>query len=724
MRDSATGFDMTHHFHLRPLVCALAAIAVSDWTWAAEEPASLPVITVKAEVNKSGQSGIAGFGNTPAWQVPAQTVSLSERAMQEAGITSVSDLAKVDGSVSGGYNTTGYWDDMTVRGFLLEGAYSYRREGLPYNAETRTPMDNKSTLELFKGTSGIQAGVSAPGGLVNLLVKRPEGRIRSAELAWTSANSVKVATDLSDRFGATQAFGLRINAAHEHLSPEVRNTKGQRHLLALAADWRLSPQTLIEAEVEQSRASQPSVPGFSMLGNVLPDAKSVDPRINLNNQPWTLPVVFAGQVGTLRLTQELKNDWKWQTTYGFQRLKTQDRTAFPYGCDVVYPEVSTTDYSHYCADGKADMWDYRSENELREVQSLESHIDGVLTLAGIKHQTSFGVLRNLQSLSSQTAAYNRVGQVAIDGSTVIATGDATLGTAMPNRQERRSELFVRDAIQWNQDWASWLGLRHTQLNRHGVLTNGTQATSLQQNFTTPWLSTGYQFMPEQQVYVSWGEGVQALNVPFSASGTPYDNDGAPLPAQRTRQWEFGVKGHCSQTHWGVNLFRTQKPEGNAIGTVYAVDGDSLHQGLEGQFRSTLGAWTVDASAMWLKAERRHSADSTLNGKQPTNVPAHTIKLGASYRVAAVPGLSAQAALINEGRRMVTPDNTVQVPAWTQLDVGVRYTQRLNNQALVWQAGVQNLTDARAWRSTPYQFQHVYLLPLAPRTFTASVLVDF
>lgn len=718
MRDSATGFDMTHHFHLRPLVCALAAIAVSDWALAADEPAALPTITVKAEANKSGQTNIAGFGNTPAWQVPAQTVSLSERAMQDAGITSVSDLAKVDGSVSGGYNTTGYWDDMTVRGFLLEGAYSYRREGLPYNAETRTPMENKSNLELFKGTSGIQAGVSAPGGLVNLLVKRPEGRIRSAELAWTSANSVKVATDLSDRFGATQAFGLRINAAHEHLSPEVRNTKGQRHLLALAGDWRMSPQTLIEAEVEQSRASQPTVPGFSMLGNVLPDAKSVDPRINLNNQPWTLPVVFAGQVGTLRLTQELQNDWKWQTTYGFQRLKTQDRTAFPFGCDA------EGNYSSYCSNGSFDVYDYRSENELREIQSLSSQVDGHWMTGNFKHNTSFGILRSLQSLSTQPAAYNPVGTGSVSGNAVIPAGDTTPSWAMPNRQESTTELFVRDAIQWNQDWASWLGLRHTQLNRHGVLTNGTQATSLQQNFTTPWLSTGYQFMPEQQVYVSWGEGVQALNVPFSASGTPYDNDGAPLPAQRTRQWELGVKGHCSQTHWGVNLFRTQKPEGNAIGTVYAVDGDNLHQGLEGQFRSTLGAWTVDASAMWLKAERRHSADSTLNGKEPTNVPRHTIKLGTSYRVAAVPGLTAQAALINEGRRKVTPDNTVQVPSWTQLDVGVRYTQRLSNQALVWQAGVQNLTDARAWRSTPYQFQHVYLLPLAPRTLTASVLVDF
>ncbi|MDE2594981.1 MAG: TonB-dependent siderophore receptor, partial [Burkholderiales bacterium] len=146
---------MTNRFHLRPLVCALAAIAVSDWACAADDTAALPTITVKAEAAKSGQTNIAGFGATPTWQVPAQTVSLSERALQEAGITRVSDLAKVDGSVSGGYNTTGYWDDLTVRGFELEGAYSYRREGLPYNAETRIPLDNKANLELFKGTSGI-----------------------------------------------------------------------------------------------------------------------------------------------------------------------------------------------------------------------------------------------------------------------------------------------------------------------------------------------------------------------------------------------------------------------------------------------------------------------------------------------------------------------------------------------------------------------------------------
>ncbi|MDE2076625.1 MAG: TonB-dependent siderophore receptor [Burkholderiales bacterium] len=708
---------MRQAFPLKPLVCALATIAACDWALAADAPATLPNVTVQAEAPKSGQATVAGFGDTPTWQIPAQTLSITDRALQNAGVQQVSDLAKLDGSVSGGYNTTGYWDDMTVRGFSLEGAYSYRREGLPYNAETRIPLDNKANLELFKGTSGIQAGVSAPGGLVNLLVKRPEGRIRSAELAWTSARSYKIATDLSDRFGANDQFGVRLNAAQEQLNPEVHDAQGQRHLLSLATDWRISPDTLLEAEIEQSRFSQPSVPGFSMLGNVLPNAKDVDPRINLNNQPWTLPVVFQGGVGTLRLTQQLNADWLWQTTYGYQRQVTQDRIAFPYGCSAA------GDPSHYCADGRFDFYDYRSEGELRRNQSLETHADGSASIAGYHHQLSLGVLRNLQSLAAGNAANNPVGTGTVDGTTIIPVGDPTRSTPMGNRQEASTEWYARDAITWNADWTSWLGVRRTGLNRIGIQSDGTQRTQLQQIFTAPWVATGYQFAPRQQVYASWGEGVQTMVAPFPYSGT-LDNAGQPLPAQRTRQLEVGFKGQCPHTSWGLNWFRTEKPEANTVGAVYQLDGDSLHQGIEGLIRTTLGAWDVDASGMLLDAKRRNSADTTINGLRPTNVPDHTLKLSANYRVASVPGLSAQAAIIHEGRRMVTPDNTVHVPAWTQLDVGVRYVQRLSNQAITWQAGVQNLTDNRAWRSTPYEFDHVYLLPLAPRTLTASVIVDF
>ncbi|MFX8195616.1 hypothetical protein ABTL19_19510, partial [Acinetobacter baumannii] len=87
-------------------------------------------------------------------------------------------------------------------------------------------------------------------------------------------------------------FGLRVNLAAAHLQPTLRNTKGSSNNVAIATDWRVSADTLVEAEVEFNRQAQPSQQGFSLLGKALPEATKVDPRLNLNNQPWSQPVVF------------------------------------------------------------------------------------------------------------------------------------------------------------------------------------------------------------------------------------------------------------------------------------------------------------------------------------------------------------------------------------------------------------------------------------------------
>lgn len=692
----------------------MAAMGANGLAMAEEN--TLPTIVVQAEPARSGKTNVSGLPNTPEWKAPLQATSYSEDALKTAGVNTLSDLAKLDASVSGAYNTTGYWDDMSIRGFLLEGAYSYRREGLPYHAETRTPLENKANLEVFKGTSGMQAGISAPGGLANLVVKRPDSRVRSAELAWTSARSIKAAADVGERLGDAQQFGVRVNAVTERLNPEIRDTKGERYLLALATDWKLSSNTHVEAEVEKSRYSQPSVPGFSMLGDRLPDASNINTRVNLNNQPWTLPVVFDGHVGSVRLTQDLANDWQWVSSYGFQRLKTQDRTAFPYGCGA------ENNYSAYCSDGTFDMYDYRSEKELREVRSLDTHLRGQAKVAGIQNEFTVGFLRSLYNLSGETGPYNYVGAGSIDGRTIIASGNALPTYGVPTRQEQRSEIYANNSIQWNPEWTTWLGVRHTQLKRASGKSDGSEVyTPLDQSFSTPWLATGYQFLPEQQVYASYGQGIETLNVPQLG----YSNSGQAMPAKRSKQFELGVKGHCSHTNWGVNLFRTERPEGNAPdATTYVIDGESVHTGIESQFRTQMGRWSFDTSVMLLQAERRGSANAAINGKAPTNVPKHAIKLSAGYRFESAPGLSAHAMLINEGRRNVLPDNSVEAPSWTQIDVGVRFKQKGPQQAVTWQGGIQNLTNNKAWRSTPYQFGHVYLLPMQPITLTASVLIDF
>ncbi|HEU6456422.1 MAG TPA: TonB-dependent siderophore receptor, partial [Roseateles sp.] len=88
----------------------------------------------------------------------------------------------------------------------------------------------------------------------------------------------------------------------------------------------------------------------------------------------------------------------------------------------------------------------------------------------------------------------------------------------------------------------------------------------------------------------------------------------------------------------------------------------------------------------------------------------------------LPGLQAQFGLLHEGSRFATPDNGIAVPAWTVANAGLRYTQGMGNQTWIWRAAVDNLTNRRAWREAPWQFEHSYLYPLAPRTLRASLEV--
>jgi len=154
--------------------------------------------------------------------------------------------------------------------------------------------------------------------------------------------------------------------------------------------------------------------------------------------------------------------------------------------------------------------------------------------------------------------------------------------------------------------------------------------------------------------------------------------------------------------------------------TWARDGSAVHRGVEASAAARHGAWFIGAGAMALHARREGSADASLNGLRPTNVPAYTLKLQLGYRVAAVPGLELLANGLYESDRIVMPDNSLSIPSVSRLDLGLRYEQPLGKGMLVWRAGVENVTNQNAWRESPFQFAHSYLFPMAPRTFALSL----
>ena len=326
---------MAHHA-THPTSCAIGAIAAAALLAATQARAQTsPDPTAQLNpVTVTGRAAlpatVSGWGDTPLANTPIQASVYTAEELRDAGVQRLSDLVAIDPAVSDAYNAEGYWDFLTVRGFVLDNQFNFRRDGLPINAETSIPLDNKARIEILQGTSGMQAGTSAPGGLVNYVVKRPtDAPLRSAFIEWRQPGTVTGAVDLSQRFGVDQAFGVRLNAAAAHLDPMVRSSTGNRRLFALAADWRAGTDTLLEAEVETSHRSQPSQPGFSMLGNVVPAPG--DPRINLNNQPWSLPVVFDATTASLRWQQRLSADWRFVAHAGMQHLRSDDRSPIRSG---------------------------------------------------------------------------------------------------------------------------------------------------------------------------------------------------------------------------------------------------------------------------------------------------------------------------------------------------------------------------------------------------------
>ncbi|WP_047197623.1 TonB-dependent siderophore receptor [Caldimonas brevitalea] len=681
-------------------------------------PSQLPAVRVTGQ-SPTSRAGVAGFGDVPLARSPLQAKVLTLEALKEQGATRLSDITSVDASISDAYNAEGYWDNLTVRGYTLDNRFNYRRDGLPISGETSIPLDNKAAIEILKGTSGIQAGTSAPGGLVNYVVKRPEGRIRSVELGWRSRGSVRAGVDLGDRFGADERFGLRVNAAYEHLEPQLHDAEGHRRIVAVAGDWRLSPDTWLEAEVESSERRQPSQAGFSLRGNDVPEPDH--PRTNLNNQPWSQPVVMQGDTASLRLRHRFSPEWQGTAHFGTQRLHMDDRMAFPLGLyDPVSYECNPCD--RFTEDGRFTVWEYVSDNERRRTDALNLYTDGRFATGTLQHQLTAGVLLSRYKTRVEPQIYEIAGVGTDDGQTEVPP---SVGMLYPgrNRTERSTEWYLRDAIELNPQWSAWLGLRHTRLHRESVQTDGTEATDYDQSFSTPWAALSYQFMPQHMAYVSWGRGSESEVV--ANRSDRYLNAGETLRPLKSRQVEVGVKATGTRFDWSVNLFDIDRPVAGCSPTpcTWAFDGSARHRGVEAAGAMRVGAWRLDASAMLLDAEREGSRDPAVNGKRPANVPKRSLKAQARYAVPQVTGLSVLAAAVYEGNRMAHPDNSARIGGWTRYDMAVLQEHRWQGTTLRWRAGVTNLFDKQAWRESAYQFNHVYLYPLAPRSFQLSLQAD-
>ena len=199
-----------HTLKLSPTAAALALLfAVPVGAQTTTQYLDAVTVTGKAApVLDIERAEVGGFGQSLA-KTPQSITVLGADLLAATASSSLSQAIKLDASLADSYNTTGYIEGLSVRGFLLDQGTNFLRNGLPISNIAPIAMENKERVEVLKGVAGLQSGVSAPGGLVNFVTKTPQrDAFTTVSLGADGNGGSKVHMDANTAWGAVGVLSL------------------------------------------------------------------------------------------------------------------------------------------------------------------------------------------------------------------------------------------------------------------------------------------------------------------------------------------------------------------------------------------------------------------------------------------------------------------------------------------------------------------------------------
>lgn len=703
---------MQAQFVFKPAVAALLLVGFGPVAWAQEVERQLSEISVvgrtEGQTYYHEESGVTR-SETPLRELPQSVRVIPRQLIDDIGAVRLEEAYDYVSGVTRQNSFGGLWDNFAIRGFAgnENTGPNFLRNGFAGNRGYNAPRDmaNVDRIEVLKGPSAALYGASEPGGILNVVTKKPQFKAgRSLEFYAGSYDSYRLSFDATGPLADQLAY--RLNVAVEDKGSFRDHIDSDRYLVAPSFTWVLSPNTLLNYDLELLRHKAPMDRGVVAVGG---RTGSIS-RETFLGEPGDGDISIDNKTHQLTLEHEFTSDWKAKAGLAY---RTTDLSGYS-------TEVRPSNPLLFVPAGSRNVnRERRYRNYDSKDVSFQGEVHGKLTTGSIKHEL-------LAGLDSYRFSLDSVMRRVRPANYAINIDDPVYGQPLPTptantdtlEKQRATGVFLQDQIHLAEDWRLLLGLRHDRF--HQTIDNRRTGLRSKQSEgrTTPRVGLTWLLNPSLSLYALASESFR----PNTGSSFA----GAAFAPEEGRAKEVGIKYESADKRYGGTLSVFDIDKKNVLTNDPANAGFSLAAGgarsrgveidVSGQVTAKI---RVTANYAYTDAEITKDNNAALVGARLLNVPKHSGSVLAMYEdgfAAGRYGVGAGATYV--GKRAGNALATFDLPSYATARLMAYWKPSPN---LRFSLDVENLFDKTYYASS---YDVSWVTPGTPRTITLGMQTRF
>lgn len=636
------------------------------------------------------RSATATKTDTPIIDIPASIQVVPREVIEDQGAIRIADVLKNVSGVSAADTIGNSVQTFTIRGFRTTRIAKDGFLPLPSSSNaTSIGLANIERVEVLKGPASILYGQVIPGGLINLVTKKPQPEpFYHFSARYGSYDLYRGQIDLNQPLNSSNTLLFRLNGSYLN-DGSFRDyfMDSQQLLIAPSLRWALSDRTTVDLQYEYARQEQQWDRGLVVV----------------NGDPLALPIDrYLGEPddhskvkrhrAQLTLDHAFNEAWRLRLLARYADIEDNPIQSWFDGLQSDGRTLNRRYFNFYI-----DQLNY----------GAQANLTGHFRALWMDHQLLIGLNANRSNYDS-TSFSGDLAPIDIFNPVYGAQPSSISAPTLQDRHIYNYGFYLQDLISVSEHWKVLLGGRFDVVETFFKLKGSPPLADKTNHAFSPRVGLVYQPIDDLSLYASYSESFDPPLLGRSADGKAFE------PLEGT-QYEVGLKRYFLDGKLSTTLALFHITQENVATADPANPNSSIQVGEQrsrGVELSIAGelytGWNVIGSATYLDAEITEDNTFAVGNELP-NVPHWQGSLWSTYRFQSVPGLEIGGGVFYVGARQADLDNSVELDGYTRVDLLARY--RINKHFAL-SLNINNVLDKEYIRGAQ---SNLTVEPGAPRT---------